>query len=164
MASPKSLAAPRPARRMDAWLAAKRLDLKPGIVGERRQARGSRRGVRLQSGILDEALAGLLRLRQPELARRHRLDAEWREQIGDLAHLAFIVAGDDEARASTQRDAHLGDGELLQLHELGDAALGERHQLRRTAPRLKARCSAVPCTSTMPPEPGHHEIGVGLRL
>ena len=73
--------------------------------------------------ILGEAVAGLLGLRQPELACGHRLDAVRREQIGDLAHLAFIVAGDDEARAPPQRDAHQATVSFCSCDELGDAAL-----------------------------------------
>ena len=136
----------------------------PELSASGRQPRGSCRSHSLQRCVLGEASAGLLRLRQPELACGHRLDAEWREQIGDLAHLAFIVTGDDEARASPQASTPiLGDGELLQLHELGDAALGQRHQLieLRLAEGLLLG-GALHLDDAA--RARHHEIGVGLRL
>jgi hypothetical protein len=50
---------------------------------------------RLDVGVLLEGRAGLVGLRQAELLGRFRLDAERADQVGELAQLAGIVAGDD---------------------------------------------------------------------
>ena len=73
MAAAKSLFGPahravnRPGR------AVERIDAQAGIVGDGRQARGFRGGMRLDGGILGEHVAGLVRLGQAELAGGHRL-------------------------------------------------------------------------------------------
>ena len=52
---------------------------------------------RLESGVLVEGRAGLLGLGQAETAGRDAVDAERREQLAELSHLALVVAGDDDA-------------------------------------------------------------------
>ena len=86
----------RPARREDARPVAERLDAQAAVVGQRGQAGKVGGGARLQIGIVDEGGADLVGLGQVELGRRDRLDAIGAEQVGDLAHLARIVAGDDQ--------------------------------------------------------------------
>ncbi len=56
----------------------------------------------LELGILGEALAGLLRLGQSEARGRDAVDAERREQLGELSHLALVMARDDELVAALE--------------------------------------------------------------
>ena len=87
----------RPSRRIDARRAVERLDAKPGIVGERHQARGARGGARFKDGVVAEGRPRLLGLVEAEGAGADRLDAEGSQQFVDLAQLAGIMGGDDEA-------------------------------------------------------------------
>ena len=86
-----------PARRMNAGLAAERIDHQTGIVGEGGAAGRLRRGHRLDARIVGEGLAGFLRLGETELAGRLRGDAVGREQLAHFGELAGIVRGDDDA-------------------------------------------------------------------
>ena len=65
----------RPIGRVDARLAAKRIDAQAGIVGKRRQAGRHGRGMRLDIGVLLEGRAGFVRLGQAEIGGRARLEA-----------------------------------------------------------------------------------------
>ena len=94
---PEILVRAGPARGMNSRLAAERIDRQAGIVGEGGQAGGLGRGLRLDPRVGAEAGAGFLGLRELELARRHRVDAERREQVAHLGELARIVRGDDQA-------------------------------------------------------------------
>ena len=66
----KILVGSRPARGMDAGLAAERIDHQSRIVGERRLAARARRGFRLDAGIGRESFARFFRFRQTEVAGR----------------------------------------------------------------------------------------------
>ena len=92
----KILVGPRPARRVNAGLAAERIDHQTGIVGESRLAGGFRRGHRLDARIGGKCLSGFLRLGEPKLAGRLRGDAERRQQLAHFGQLAGIVRGDDD--------------------------------------------------------------------
>jgi hypothetical protein len=81
---------------MDARPALERVDAQPAVVGQGGQAGEVRRLARLEVGIVGEGRADLLGLGQIELRRGQRLDAVRAEQLGDLAHLSLIVAGDDQ--------------------------------------------------------------------
>ena len=85
-----------PARGIDAGRAAQCIDHEAAVVGERGLSRCAGGGERLQLRIAAKAVLGLLGFGEAEVARRDRLDAIFAEQRGDLAHLAGIVAGDDE--------------------------------------------------------------------
>jgi hypothetical protein len=74
----------------------------PGIVGQCRQVRRRSGGARFEFRIADECRLGLLRLWQLERCRRDHLDAKGRQQLGDLARLAGIVTGDDQAAIAEQ--------------------------------------------------------------
>ena len=87
---------PGPARRIDAGVAAQRRHDEPRIVAERDEAARVRAGLGLQRGIGLERVAGLVGLGEAELGGAHRRDAQRREQRRDLAHLALIVAGDQQ--------------------------------------------------------------------
>src|SRR5262249_26386067 len=93
----KVLVRPGPARRMNAGRAAEGVDRKPGIVGEGGQAGRASGGFRLDARVLAKARSGLFRLSQAERARRHRLDAERRQQLAHLLQLAGIVGGNHQA-------------------------------------------------------------------
>ena len=77
----------------------KRVDAQAAVVGEGREAGKVRRLARLQVGIVDERVSDLLGLRQAEVLRADAGDAERLDQLGDLAQLARIVGGDDQAVA-----------------------------------------------------------------
>jgi len=64
------LARPGPTRGIDARRALERVDRKTGIIGERRQLRGFRRGDGLDARIGLEGFAGLLRFVEVEFACR----------------------------------------------------------------------------------------------
>jgi hypothetical protein len=86
----------RPARGIDAGIAAQRIHREAGIVGERRQARAECRGQRLQFRIGDEGGSGFVRFGQSEIAGRNDVGNIIGEKVADLDQLALIVAGDDE--------------------------------------------------------------------
>ncbi len=137
---------------MNARLAAECRDLKPGIVGERSKPEAFAAATAFSRALPVKARLGLIRLRQAELARRHDLDAVGRNEIGDLAHLALVVAGDDEARAGAQTRRHQA---TVSFCSCTSSAMPRRASSisASNCSWLKASCSAVPCTSTMPPEP-----------
>ena len=97
MAAPKSFVGAGPSRRIDARRAVERLDAKPGIVGERNEPRSLRGGSRLQQGVVVEGRSRLLGLLETERGRAERRDAEGPQQFVELAQLAGVVGGDDEA-------------------------------------------------------------------
>ncbi len=73
MAWRKSLSRTGPARRIDAGRAVERIDREPGIVGEGRQARmPAAAALALMRALSRKRGAGLFRLGEAELARRHR--------------------------------------------------------------------------------------------
>ena len=116
----------RPARGEDARPVAERLDAEAAVVGERRQAAEIGGGARLQIGIVDEGGADLVGLGQIELGRRDRLDAVGAEQFADLAHLAFVVAGDDQPAGSEL--PHRPGRLVLRREDLRAADPGEAKQ------------------------------------
>ena len=77
-----------PARRINARPPMKRVDAQAAVVGQRGEPARSAACARLQLGIVDEGVAGLLGLGQVELGRADPLDAVGREQVADLADLA----------------------------------------------------------------------------
>jgi len=79
---------------MNARVAAQRVDHQTGVVGESGAARCPCGGLGLDARILGEGLAGFLRLRKVELARRLRFDAERRQQFAHFLELARIVGRD----------------------------------------------------------------------
>ena len=100
-------------------------DLEPRIVGDRKHARGNRRGRRLDLGVLGEARAGLFGLGQAERSGRDGVDADRREQLGELARLAFVMGGDDDCVAASELSCHgSSDGELLQRDQLARCPAG----------------------------------------
>jgi len=86
-----------PSGRIDARRAIERLDAKPGIVGKRHEPRAARGGSSLQDGVVAKGRPCLLGLIETERGGAERLDAEGAEQFFDLAQLAGVVGGDDEA-------------------------------------------------------------------
>ena len=52
--------------------------------------------MRLQKRVFGKGRASFLRFGQAQITRRHRFDPEGFEQRTDFAHLASIVAGDDQ--------------------------------------------------------------------
>ena len=85
-----------PARRMNAGLAAERIDHQAAVVGKGGAAGRFRRGHRLDARIFGEGLAGFRRLGEPEFAGRLRFDTEGRQQFAHFGELAGIMRGDDD--------------------------------------------------------------------
>src|SRR4051812_41650514 len=77
--------------RMHAGRAAERVDAQARIVGERRQAGGTAGMARLRQRVFKERLKGLVRLAYAELALRHDLDRERRQQRAYFADLSRIA-------------------------------------------------------------------------
>ena len=90
-------------------------------------------GARLEFGIGGEGGAGLFRLGQTQLAGADRLDAVRAEQRLDLAHLAGIVAGDDQrcCRAAASSPSAC----FCSVDQFADALARQAQQLRRIARR-----------------------------
>ena len=74
----------------------KRVDRKPGVVGDRRQLRCLRCRHRLDARILDEARPCFVGFGQAEFSRRCRLNAEGREQLAHFAQFAGIMGRDHD--------------------------------------------------------------------
>src|SRR5262249_62093706 len=92
--APEVLFGTRPARRVDAWLAAERVDGQSGIIRERRQTRGRCRSACLDAGVRLERRAAFCRLLQAELGRGYGIDSDPHEKLAHLLQLASIVPGD----------------------------------------------------------------------
>src|SRR5687768_13877275 len=82
---------------MHARLAAERRDADPGVVGERRHAGRAARVPRLGERVFDEGRVRLFGLGDAELRLRNDLEAERLEHLPELAELARIAGGDDQA-------------------------------------------------------------------
>ena len=87
----------REARRPHPGAPAERVHLEAGVVGQRRQARVARGVARLQQRVLGEGRASLIRRADAELALRRELEGERREQCCELAQLAGVAAGENDA-------------------------------------------------------------------
>src|SRR5690606_27117840 len=85
-----------PARGMDARRPVERVDAKAGIIGKGRKARCLRRRKCLQLRIGAERVARLFRLGKIKVARRYDFQPERHKQMRNFAHLARIMAGDNE--------------------------------------------------------------------
>ncbi len=145
------LVRPRPARRIDAGRPAECRDAKAAVVGERGEVRGLRRGKRLQFRVRAEGLAGFLRLVEAEIAGRHRLDAEGRKQIGNLADLAGIVACDDKF-STFEGPRHFAMVSFCSFTRSATLALASLRSERNSSSEKGSR-SAVPWISQIPPCP-----------
>ena len=111
--------------------------------------------MRLDGGVLGEHVAGLVGHGQAELAGRHRLDPERRQQLLHLAQLAGIVGGDHDLAG--QRAVHAGflyaaTAFFCRSTSCATPALARRRRFRNSSSE-NGLPSAVPWTSTMPPEP-----------
>jgi hypothetical protein len=159
----------RPARGIDARLAVQRATQsrcrRQGPAG-----RGRRRRDGLEFGVGLEGRAGFFRLGQVEVAGGDHLEPVGRQQILDLAHLALIVAGDDQRPGSRGGGGSLaldmgssGNRHFLKVDKLPDPLLGKGHQLaefvfgeRRAFRRALDLDDAAGA--------GHDEIGVGFGV
>ena len=92
----------RPVCRVDARIAAQRIDGKARIIGQRDAVGGACRGMRLDAGILDESGAGLFRLGQAEFGCRDDIDPEAIEEFPELLELARIVGRQHQPVATPQ--------------------------------------------------------------
>ena len=81
-------------------------------------------GARLEGGIVDEAVADLLRLRQAKLGGADAGNAKRRQQVLDFLELAGVVGGDDNLAAELAR--HIAGAPLR-----GDGLLLRRRQFRK---------------------------------
>ena len=132
----------RPAGREDAGPVAERLDAQAAVVGERGQAGKIGGGAGLQIGIVDEGGADLVRLGQVQLGGGDRLDAIGAEQVADLAHLAFIVAGDDQL-AGTEAGALTGRSPCPAPAKISAQPIRARRSRRSSPSSSKHSPSAV---------------------
>ena len=127
-------------------------DAKPGIVGQRRQARRICGSQRLDPGIALEAVLGLVRLGQTQRPGRDHLDPERRQQFENLAQLALVVAGQDQPGANS-------DGARHHAASIASRCIANSRSVPTRARRINSKnCaslngsfSAVPWISTMPP-------------
>ncbi len=100
--SSEILLRPRPARRVNSRRAAETVDLKSGIVGERRKACAARRGDGFETRVALKRRLGFLGFGEAKLAGGNGVEAIRRDQLVDLPHLAGVVAGDDKPVAALQ--------------------------------------------------------------
>ena len=152
----------RPARRVNAGLAVKRIDNEAGVVGKRRLARGARRGQRLDARIGGKCCSRLVRLGEAKLGGGLRRNAIGRQQFAHLLELAGIVRGDDDG--AFKRAAHrLGHRNLLQADQFLDALARQRDSAKNwsslNGAPLGGRLHLDDVAGA-----GHDEIGVGLGL
>lgn len=112
-------------RRTHAGRTAERIDLEPRIVRHRRQAAACGRMARLEQCIVLEGRAGLLRRVDAELRLRDELEPEWPEHLAELADLAGVSGGEDDAQSR----------ELLSLRRAGLQRLSLQSVKRRNAAR-----------------------------
>src|SRR5204863_4152503 len=128
--------------------AGKHVDAEARVVGDRRAAGGARGMTRLGERVLDEGDVRLLRLVDGQRALGDELDAERREQLGQLGELAGVVGGEDQPHtvtgsgaASARRWAATSSAMPMPA-SASSASISARENV---AP------SAVPCSSTKPP-------------
>src|SRR5689334_16524215 len=105
----------------------------------------------LDGGILGEHVTRLGGNGQPEFARRNGLDAERSQKLLHLAQFASVVGGDDDLAGERAVRAH-ATAFFWRSTSWATPALASRSRLRNSSSE-KGLPSAVPCTSTMPPEP-----------
>ena len=151
---------------MNARCASKSGNRQARIVGQSRQAGAASGGAGLECGVVGKGLAGLLRLGQAEIAGRLDRDPQGFQQLFDFADFARIVAGDHDLA-----DARLAHRRLLRMRRFLHSRFQSspralRCRMTSSATPFSARCrsdsnwvrekgfsSAVPWTSTMPPDP-----------
>ena len=141
----------RPARREDAGPVAERLDAQAAVVGERGEAGKIGGGARLEIGIVHEGDAGLLGLGQVELGGRDRLDPVGAEQVANLAHLAFIVTGDDQP-AGRELAGHRPVARSCAA-KISPQPMRARRSRRSSPSSSNTSPSALTCASTIWPRP-----------
>ena len=85
----------RPIRSVDARPAAQRPDFQSAIIRQSGKA-GHGGGMRLDQRIFGKGCSGFFRFWQAKLPRGHRLNAIRGKEIANFAHLALIMAGNDQ--------------------------------------------------------------------
>src|SRR5262249_48906405 len=162
--APEVLFGTRPARRVDTWLAAERVDGQSGIIRERRQTRGRCRSACLDAGVRLARRAAFCRLPQAELGRGYGIDSERHEKLAHLLELAWIVRGDHQLPGNLSMSRAFGTH--ARTREMCDHItasfcrstsfitpfFASASRLRNCS-SLKGIFSAVACTSTMCPPP-----------
>ena len=123
---------------------------------------------RLQRGVRLEGRAGLLRLGQAELAGRDRPSARRARPARSISRTLpalWVATTSLSPRSSDARHRRRQRiASFCSSTSWRDAAAGERRAARANSASLNGAPSAVPWISTMPPDAGHDEIGVGLGL
>ena len=162
------LVRPGPARRIDAGIAAQRIDAEAGIVGERRQAGGDGRGDRLERGVVLEGRAGLLRLGRPSApavttSRPSGRDQRRRSRAA-CRDCGWRRPGVSPGFSNPPAAGALKGSPASAARRAGRCRRGRGAISAANSASLNGAPSAVPWISTMPPDAGHDEIGVGLRL
>src|SRR5262249_43295076 len=111
-------------------------------------------GYRLDACVLAEARAGFLGLGEAKLARRDSVDAIGREQVAHLAQLARIMGRDDQPalKASMRRLAVHITAIFCRSISFATPFLASASRPRNCS-SVNGVFSAVPCTSTMRPDP-----------
>src|SRR5215831_4493176 len=139
-------------RRMHARPSVQRANADARVVRERGQAGAPARVTRLGEGVLDERSVGLLGLRDFQGRLRDDLDPERTEQGLELAQLAWIGRREDQllhrrapAWVSASAAFCLATSSAMPRWASAISAC--------ISPAEKGAPSAVPCTSTKPPEP-----------
>ena len=112
--------------RLHAWRAPEFGHAQAAVVGERNLPAGQGGGAGLEFGIGGESGAGFLGLGQAEVAGRTESPGIGTQQIGDLADLAFVVAGDHQGIAG--KAARRGDGHGVRLRFQNGSACLKRFQ------------------------------------
>src|SRR5260221_6505718 len=152
---------------MHAGLAVQHFHANSRIVGERRQPRAAARVARLGERVLDEGAVRFFGIAHPEARLRNDLHSERREQRFELAELPGIGGGEHESFHACILTGEASDPTTQirspRNQESPSAAfcLAMSSAIPRFASASSAsNCaaekgapSAVPCTSTKPPEP-----------
>ena len=134
---------------VDAGRAAERVDLDAGIVGQRGEAGGLDGGAGLDARVADEAVLGLLGLRQVEVAVRQAGDAVGREEGAELVELAQVMGRDQELLAVEPPHA------MADFWAATSVAVPASARSRRASnsAREKVEPSALACISIIRPAP-----------
>ena len=158
----------RVARRHHAGRAAERVDAQARIVGDRRAGRSpARRGAPWRARSRRRSRCGsAASSTTPSEACETSSAVQRREQRRQLGELFGLCEASTNFRGmgstfASEGAAAQAEGRALRLDQLADA-WSARASSRSASARENGAPSAVPCSSTKPPDAGHDDVHVGV--